>query len=800
MSLRAFASLTRVLLLAGVYFGAAKLGLSLAFVAEQVSAVWPPTGISLAAVLLFGSRVWPGIALGAFLANATANEPLLVAGGIAAGNTLEALTGAWLLRRAGFDNALGRLKDAVALVVLAAGASTAVSATVGVVSLCLGGMHPWTAFGSLWGVWWLGDATGNLVVAPLFLAWMTAPRRERWPAHRLAEAGALLAGLAAVSGTVFVAAGQHPVPGYPLEYALFPFVIWAAVRFGQAGSASVTCAALAVAIWGTLRGSGPFTGGTAHESLLLLTLYMAVMAVTALLLSALTAERRQAEEALRQSEERYRDLFENANDVIYTLDLAGRITSTNRRAEQTFGYTRAECVGKNATALIPPEYHEQMRQALRRKLAGETAPTVYELEVLRKDGRRVPLEVSSRLILRDGRPAGVQGIARDVTERKRAEEVLREADRRKDEFLAMLAHELRNPLAPLRTGLHLLRLAGGDRAQAEQVLGMMGRQVEQLVRLVDDLLDVSRIMRGKIELRKQPVELAEVLGHAVETARPLIDAQRHELSVSLPAPAVLLDGDPVRLAQVFGNLLTNAAKYTEPGGHIWLSGAGEGDMAIVRVRDTGIGMAPETLPFVFDLFVQADRTNTRARGGLGIGLTLVRRLLEMHGGSVTASSDGPGKGSEFVVRLPALVRGEAATAAARAGDDTVTDGSSTARRRSILVVDDNVDAAETLAMLLRLDGHHVRVVHDGPAALEAARSRVPEVVLLDIGMPGMDGYEVARRLRQLPGLAGVVLVALTGWGQEQDRQRSKEAGFDHHLTKPADPQALRDCFATSVPT
>ena len=255
----------------------------------------------------------------------------------------------------------------------------------------------------------------------------------------------------------------------------------------------------------------------------------------------------------------------------------------------------------------------------------------------------------------------------------------------------------------------------------------------------------------------------------------------------------------MRLAQVFGNLLTNAAKYTEPGGHIWLSGAGDGAEAVVRVRDSGIGIAPETLPFVFDLFVQADRTSTRARGGLGIGLTLVRRLLEMHGGTVIASSAGPGKGSEFVVRLPALVMGRTATDGGKEGD-SVPPSPAAAPRRRILVVDDNVDAAETLAMLLRLSGHHVRVAHDGPAALEAARSLPPEVVLLDIGMPGMDGYEVARRLRQLPGLAGAVLVALTGWGQEQDRRRSKEAGFDHHLTKPADPLALRELFAAPAPT
>ena len=797
MASRVFPYLARGLAVAGVYFGGAKLGLSLAFAAEQVTVIWPPSGISLAAVLLLGYGVWPGIVLGAFLANATAHEPLTVAAGIAVGNTLEALAGAWLLRKVvGFDNALGRLKDALGLVVLAAGVSTMVSATVGVLSLCLGGVQRWADFGSLWGIWWLGDAVGDLVIAPLLLTWAVGWRRDR-PRGRPAEMVALAAGLAAVSVAVFAGVGRQPGPGYPLEYTLFPFLIWAAVRFGSTGSATVTFAAVVVAVSGTVGGSGPFIGGSIHESLLLLTVYMTVMALSGLVLGAVTTEQHRAEAALRQSEERYRDLFENANDVIYTLDLDGHITSLNRRAEQTFGFSREQCCGKSAADVVPPEYHEHMREALRRKLAGEKAPTVYELEVVSKDGRRVPMEVSSRLILHDGRPVGVQGTARDITERKRAEEALRQADRRKDEFLAMLAHELRNPLAPLRNGLHLLRLTGDDRAQAEKVLGMMGRQVEHLVRLVDDLLDVSRIMRGMVELRRQPLDLATVIGRAVETVQPFLAAQGHELSVELPPEPVALEGDAVRLAQVFANLLNNAVKYTEPGGHIALSAARAGGEVLVSVRDTGIGIAPEILPHVFDLFVQADRSHTRSHSGLGIGLTLVRRLVEMHGGSVTAASAGPGKGSEFVVHLPVTVAGELRVPSPPSRDrPDEPGGSPTATRgKRILVVDDNKDAATSLALLLRLGGHSVQVAHDGPEALEAVRSAAPEVVLLDIGMPGMDGYEVARRLRQTPGLEGVLLVALTGWGQEHDRRRSKEAGFDHHLTKPADPQALRDLFA-----
>ena len=373
--------------------------------------------------------------------------------------------------------------------------------------------------------------------------------------------------------------------------------------------------------------------------------------------------------------------------------------------------------------------------------------------------------------------------ASTALENARLYEAVREADRRKDEFLAMLAHELRNPLAPIRNALHILGMPEANSGILAQARGMMERQIEQLIRLVDDLLDVSRIMRGKIELRKHPVELKEIVQRAVETSRPVIDAQRHEFQVSLPAEPVWLEADAIRLAQAVSNLLNNAAKYTEPGGRIWLEAERQGGRLELRVRDTGIGIEPDALAQVFELFVQAERGRNHAQGGLGIGLTLVRQLVELHGGTIEARSAGMAQGCEFVVRLPIMANAPESSPAPSSAANAEPGGNA-ARPRRILVVDDNVDAAKTLAMLLKFKKQDVQVVHDGPAALSLASSYRPDVVLLDIGMPGMDGYEVARRLRNYPELGNVLLVALTGWGQEEDQRRSRDAGFDVHLVKP----------------
>lgn len=376
----------------------------------------------------------------------------------------------------------------------------------------------------------------------------------------------------------------------------------------------------------------------------------------------------------------------------------------------------------------------------------------------------------------------------------RARRDLGDADRRKDEFLATLAHELRNPLAPIRNGLQVLRLAGHDRRAVEQVHEIIGRQVQHLVRLVDDLLEVSHISRGRIELRKERVELAAVIQSAVETSGPLIEASGHKLTVALPPAPLYLDADCTRLAQVLANLLNNSAKYTESGGDISLVAERDGGDVTFRVRDNGLGIPAEMLPRIFDMFVQVDGSIRRRQGGLGIGLTLVKELVEMHGGSVEAHSAGLRQGSEFIVRLPLAAESrttqgqEPSTLSFRPEDE--------APALRILVVDDNKDSAESLGMLLRLAGQDVRIAHDGPAALDAARTYRPDLVLQDIGMPGMSGYEVARHLREHPATKKVVLVAITGYGQEEDRLRSRKAGFDEHLVKPVDFEALRSLLTS----
>ncbi|HYR96195.1 MAG TPA: ATP-binding protein, partial [Candidatus Binatus sp.] len=398
-----------------------------------------------------------------------------------------------------------------------------------------------------------------------------------------------------------------------------------------------------------------------------------------------------------------------------------------------------------------------------------------------------------------GRPVRMIGVGVDMTERRQLEDELREraqqladADRRKDEFLAMLSHELRNPLAPLRTALYLLATDGPDR---DRFLAMAERQVKQLVRLVDDLLDVSRITEGKITLRNEVVSLSELVSRAVETVRPLLDARGQVFTLSLPAESVLLKADPARLAQALGNLLSNASSYTPTAGSIWLTAERLDDEVMVRVRDTGAGLAPELLPHVFDLFVQGDTSLERAHGGLGIGLTIVRRVVEMHGGRVEAQSPGPGQGSEFILHLPVLPT----TSAAEADRDVSPRVDDPVRALKVLVVEDNRDTAEGLARMLELWGHDVRLAFDGLAGLDLAERYGPDVILCDLGLPGMDGYELARRLRAR-AVGNMVLIAVSGYGRTEDRRRAVDAGFDHHLVKPTDLGALAELLRRAAVT
>jgi signal transduction histidine kinase/CheY-like chemotaxis protein len=377
-----------------------------------------------------------------------------------------------------------------------------------------------------------------------------------------------------------------------------------------------------------------------------------------------------------------------------------------------------------------------------------------------------------------------------LAERLKNEQALRSADRRKDEFLATLGHELRNPLAPIMNSLEIMKLSGAfEDPRTQQAGEVIDRQIHHLNRLVDDLLEVSRITRGVIEVRKEPLDLSAIVKAAVETSRPVLDNLRHQLDVDLDPDPIIVGGDPVRLTQVFANLLNNAAKYTNHGGHISIRTRHDLGEAVISVKDDGIGIAPNVLAQVFDMFMQVDRSTRRSQGGLGIGLTLVRSLVAMHGGSVEARSEGEGLGSEFIVRLPLLIDKAAAAEQARRMKPLPS--------RRILIVDDSRDGGESLATLLRVLGAHVALAHSGRDALECVDSFRPDVVLLDIGMPGMDGYEVARRIRANPANRGISLIALTGWGQEEDRRRSVAAGFNHHLVKPADIEQLRQLLTVA---
>ena len=494
--------------------------------------------------------------------------------------------------------------------------------------------------------------------------------------------------------------------------------------------------------------------------------------------------------------------LDKVDDAVVALDLRGGILFMNRAAERLTGVALEAARGRSLGEILPllDEKTRRLAEIPQRPLYGEAR---MDSLVLRHrlpasaEGSERRLETQVEPLPGDaGALAGTLLVLRDVTERSRLEEELRRraqervaADLRKDQFLAMLAHELRNPLAPIRNAVELMRQVETTDPTFQPAREMVERQVKHLARLVDDLLDVSRLTQGNIRLRKEVVSLKAIVERAADAVRPLIESRAHDLRLELPADPIFLEADAARLEQVVSNLLDNAAKYTMPGGRIRVTVAREGAEAVVRVRDSGIGVPPDVLERVFEPFMQSDGSLARTEGGLGVGLTLVRSLVEMHGGVVEAASPGLGQGSEFVVRLPAEL--PAGMLAPEAAPATL----SAARPLRVLVVEDNVDAAESLATLLRLWHHDVKVAHDGRAALQEARTQQPEVVLLDIGLPELDGYQVARRLRDEVGLDHTLLVAMTGYGQPEDRRRSHEAGIHHHFVKPVEPIVLRNLLA-----
>ncbi|HEY7063988.1 MAG TPA: MASE1 domain-containing protein [Chloroflexota bacterium] len=644
-----------VTLLAALYFGAAKLGLSLAFEQANVSPVWPPTGLALAVLLVWGPRYWPGIAVGAFLANASTEVSALTAAGIAVGNTLEALVGAYLLRRVhGFSADLRRLRDVLALVILAAGVSTVVSVTIGVGSLWLGGSIRAEAAPLLWRLWWLGDAMGDVVVAPLLLTWARAgvtlsPRRA-------IEGGALLVSLVAVTGLVFGSATTVAIEYRSAAYLIFPWMIWAALRFGQRGVALAAAVASSVAIVGTLQGAGPFHLATPTASLIALQLYMSVVTISSLMLGAVLAERQDAADALEQQAV----VLENMAEGVLVTDTGGQIVYANPAFERMFGYADGELAGRNTAELNASPLDEKVR-LLAEVHATLRAAGYWSGEFLnqRKDGSLfvTAARIKAHAVESVEYLISVQA---DVTERRRAEhereELLRDEQAARqtaqaalavrDEFLSQAAHELKTPLTALKVSAEIMARTGAYNERANQIILQQARRLE---RLIGDLLDVSRLESGQLQLRRREVDLLALVRDAVESAL-LADARR---TIRIVAPAEPLRGwwDPDRLVQILDNLLSNALKYSPPDGEVLVTVLATGPTVQVRVRDHGMGIAAEALPRVFDRFYRAQGALT-GPPGLGLGLPIARSLVEAHGGRIWVESAGPQQGSTFTVELP----------------------------------------------------------------------------------------------------------------------------------------------------
>ncbi len=955
------------------YFLAGKIGLHFASVNPSATAIWAPTGIALAGFLLCGYRVWPAIAIAAFLVNLTTAGSIATSVALAAGNTLEGLIGAYLINRfADGPKVFEKTKDILRFLVLAAMVSTMVSATIGVTSLCVAGYARWSQYSWIWFTWWLGDAGGDLIIAPLLLLWSTN-FRVTWIRHQAREAALLLLALAAIGGVVFGGWTPLATQRYPLDFVCVPILLWAAFRFGPRETSTVTFLLSMIAIVGTSNGFGPFAQGTPNEAFLLLQAFLGVTGLMSIAVAIEVAERRRLDE----TRARLAAIVDSSDDAIVGKTLEGQITSWNASAERIFGFSPAEAIGKPINIIIPAPRLAEEAEVLARLRRGEAIKN-FETVRVRKDGRHIDVSLTvSPIRSGDGRIIGVSKIARDITEPKRVrqereellhseqiahiqaektlsmlrrlqmvtdtalskltqEELMREllarlraaldadtatilllepdgehltpiqtagiredadhavriplgagaagriavsesgqifndltevevynpqlrqntkslvgaplkvggrvigvihvgsvtpreftgddldlirlvahraalaiertqlhereraareaaeaANRTKDEFLAMLGHELRNPLAAISMSGHLLARADGRQDLVRDAQRIIARQVEQLSRLVDELLDVARVSSGKMTLQRQPIDVATCAMDGVKQLELARQLEGHQvLTETEPA---WVDGDRDRLTQIVTNLLSNAAKYTPSGGVIAVSVQAEGNYAVIRVKDSGIGISPEFLPRIFDAFVQGDVELDRAQGGLGVGLTLVRRLAELHGGGVEAVSEGLGRGSTFIVRIP-LIAAPAAAATDSAGEPIRSD-----RPRRILIVEDNADVRESLRDVLELRGHQIYEAEDGPRGVEAMADVRPDVALIDVGLPAFDGYEVARRIRSIPAGRDVILIALTGYSQREYRRKAEQAGFDGYLVKPIDPRELAQLIEALSP-
>jgi PAS domain S-box-containing protein len=800
---------TALLVCAGCFLGAT-FGVRLRFPQSGAAIFFAPYAILTTALLRSPPRIWwvyfLAAAAGDFVPHRLSGAPISFVLLAEVANVTRAVVATWGVRRFGdSEGRLGTLKDMAVFLFFATFFAPGVAAFIGAgVAIHHGAEN----YGLAWRSWFLSNTLTGLTLLPILLLGvdeLRAPLR-RPSVLRVVEAAVLSVALFWVGHSVLEPNALSATLPAAL-YAPLPLLLWAAVRFGRRG----TCATLLIvafqAIDGALDGRGPFATRSPADNLFHLQLFLFVISVPLLLLSALVQEQRRTAEALRASQRQYRAVVEDQTELVCRFRPDGTLTFVNGAFARSATRLANELVGTSFWALLPAERRDEGQRLI--DALDASCPVATWEHAVENGGDARWEQWRVRALFDDrGRVVDYQGVGRDITERKRAEEgrrlleaeqalalALREADRRKDEFLAMLAHELRNPLAPISMVVEILRVKQPADEQVRWARDVLDRQVSQMKRLVDDLLDVSRITSGKIQVRIDSVDLASVIANAVETSRPLLLTRNIALDIDVPAVPLLVRGDAARLAQLVSNLLNNAAKYTDVGDRIVLRAAREGAHVVLRCVDTGVGIPEHMLDRVFEPFTQVDRSRDGALGGLGLGLTLVKRLAEMHGGSVEARSEGPGRGSEFVVRL--VPWREVTERAGAADAPTMADEAPPSSARKVLVVDDAVDAAESLAMLITLHGHTVHVAHDGPSALDAALRLGPEIVFLDLTLPKMDGLEVARRLRSRFARR-VVLVATTGFGQSDDRRRTTEAGFDHHLVKPIDPSKVQALLASFV--
>jgi len=838
-------NLREVAIWAGIavtYFIAAKVGLSLAFVNVSVSPVWPPAGVAMAALLWFGYRATPGVVVGALLANLLLTDvPLVPSTAIAIGNTLEALTAVYLLRRfTESRNPFNRAFDVLKFVVFATVISTAVAATIGNLSLCLSGHEHWSEFRRLWVTWWSGDAVGALLITPLILSWLERPV-ERWRAVRWVEFAMLFVLMSLLCLTIYTDLLNRYAGTRPWGHITIPLLVWAAFRFGPRGVSTTMVPLGAIAIWGTIHRVGAFATYPLNEGLLFLQAYVADLGITTLSLAAIVTERKMAgrhlggslsvtriiaespalDDALPRIIQRICKTFEWEVGSMWRVDEKANVLScfkvwpsrsTSRFEMMTKAIVFSRGVGLPGrvwTDLRPrwiPDVAADENFPRAEAASAENLHAAFAFPIMSGEKFLGVMEFFSHEIREPdaGLLAAFSGIGSQIgqfLERKGVEEEreqlltreqaarteAEEANRLKDEFLATLSHELRTPLTAMLGWLSMLRSGRLDAETSTHALATVERNAEAQAQLIEDLVDVSRIAGGKLKLDIEPVDLITVISAAIDIVRPAANARGVSIEVSAEAGVGPVAADAARLQQIIWNLLSNAVKFTPRDGRVNISLRRFESSAEVEVRDTGIGIDADFLPRVFERFRQAEAALTRSQRGLGLGLAIVRHLIELHGGTVSAASDGEGQGATFTLRIPlATQRAPSVANLVSAGD-----GNSKLTGLRVLLVEDEPDARDLLSFTLRVSGAEVQAVDSVKQALIDLQSFKPDVLLSDIGLPIESGYDLIEKIRALPSATSKIpAVALTAFATEKDRQRALDSGFQMHLSKPVEPSAL----------